>query len=163
MKRLLFLGILTLLLMSSWAGAAETDWKWDLYLIVPKASVNASVITTFAQIYVTGGSGETLANEKKCFDSVVRLSLSGAMPVTHYGLSTPVKPAMLAPFVALLNSLSGCSAVGVAHTDLTNHPIHEVIQSTMAGVTEGQILTWDQTLQYLNTQWGLKVIPNVVP
>jgi len=157
MKKLLI--IIWLVLLPSLVWADDTVWPWDLYLIVPKPTVTVAKMNAFASIYHNNGSGESAANEYLAFNSVVKFSLTGVTPVTHYGMICPVRQGMVGPMNTWTNSLSGASYVAVAAVPLTNHVDHEVIGSTVAGITAGQIIYWDGLVQYLHDTWGLQVIP----
>ena len=71
-----------------------TEWKWRLYLFVLASDNSATNRNAFANIFVDNASGESVEDERKVLDRVMRLSTSGNVPAQVLGVSTLAKAAM---------------------------------------------------------------------
>lgn len=86
---------------------ADSNWQWYVMgLFVKESDVTPENKAAFAAIFATNGSGETIADESKLFDNVLRLSVSGELPAQVYGLAVPLKPEMREPMEGFLDTLS---------------------------------------------------------
>lgn len=136
-----------------------TDWKWRIYLFVRAADDTAGNRQAFAEIYVNNGSGESLADEKRMLDSVVRLSTTGQEPAQAFGVNTVAKTSMRGAFKALLDALTNARYAAVASVAHGQWQEHELVLTNFPVTPSGQIVTWERALQYLEAEFGLKVIP----
>ena len=135
-----------------------TQWLWRIYLFIRSIDNTAQNRTAFASVFVNGGSMETLANEHRMFDNAVRFSISGNEPAQVFGISTVAKSSMRDDLKAVLDSLTNARygvVASVVHGSweenklaLTNFPI----------IPNGQIVTWQNALTFLNNEFGLQVI-----
>jgi hypothetical protein len=135
-----------------------TDWKWRIFLFVRQADNTPENRQAFASIYVDNGSLETLENELKLFDRVVKFSASGELPATAFGANVPAQGAMRDAFKTFLDSLTNAQYVVVANTALPQYEDGELIQTTFNVTPSGQQFTWEDTLQYISTNFGQQVI-----
>ena len=139
-----------------------TQWIWRIYLFVRATDATNANKTALAQIYVDGGAGETLANEKRMFDSVVRLSPTGAEPATVFGINLTAKQGMKDDFLAFFAGLSPQTAwaalTNTAYNDFADGEVLAV-SDTLDPTFVGTTATWQNALAYLRNQYGLKVIP----
>jgi hypothetical protein len=138
-----------------------TDWKWRLMLFVPVTMNTADNRTSFAEVFVNNGSGETLADERKMFDNAMRLSITGTLPVLAYGISVLVKSDMrddMNAFIDDLNDgLTGANRAQwytVANTDFAQRRDGTLIASTRNTVDGmiGQRFTIQDALNDLGVQ-----------
>lgn len=136
-----------------------TDWKWKVFLFVRAADATTANKRKFADIYVDNGSLETVTNELKMFDSVVRLSTTGEEPAQAFGINCPAKTSMRDGFRALLDELTDARYAVVANTKLPNFEDGELVLTNFPVTPNGQIVTWDDALAYLESEFGLLVIP----
>jgi hypothetical protein len=85
-----------------------TEWIANLLLAVPVPLHNtAQNRDAFASIFVNGGSGESLANERLMFQKAIPLARSGAPTVqVGIGLSVPVKASMRTEIENLITTLN---------------------------------------------------------
>lgn len=137
-----------------------TEWKWGLGIWLAKTSVTPEAKAAFRQIYVDHGSGETAANEDLMWNSVRKYSATGIAPATWYGTYTPAKTTMRDAFLAWLSTY-GATYVGVAAVDLPNYEENEVLQTNLAGVNVGDIITFDEAEAIFCSVNGLIRIPEV--
>ena len=142
-----------------------TEYKFRLFLFVRKSDANQTNRQALASIYVNNGSGESLADEVKMFDTVVRLSATGEEPAQVFGLNLTAKPAMKDEFIAFVGSLTNPAYIALANTTLQNYADGEVIlaSSNLPQSAVGKIITWKQALGYLDNALGLQVIPEPDP
>ena len=135
-----------------------TEWKWRIYLFVRAADVTAANKSAFANTYVNNGSGEMLEDERKMFDSVVRLSASGNEPAQAVGINTVAKTSMRDGFKTLLDSLTNARYAVVASVELPNYQESELVMTNFPVTPNGQIVSWDKALEYIESEFGLVVI-----
>lgn len=135
-----------------------TDWPWRLYFFVRAADNTPANRQALAQIFIDGGSGQTLAQELDMFDNVVALSTSGDPPAQAYGINTAVKPSMRDGFVDLLQQLTNARYAVVANTELQNFAYLELALTNFPVTPNGQIVSWQTALSYLESEFGLLVI-----
>ena len=135
-----------------------TEWKWRIYLFVRAIDVTASNRSAFANIYVNNGSGESLEDERKMFDSVVRLSASGNEPAQAVGINTVAKTSMRDGFKSLLDSLTNARYAVVASVGLPGYQENELVLTNFDVTPNGQIVSWDMALEYIESEFGLVVI-----
>lgn len=135
-----------------------TLWKYRIMLFVRASDVTPANKQAFADIYVNGGSGETIEDEKKMFNTMVRLSTSGEEPAQAFGVSTAAKLSMRDGFKALLDGLTNARYAIVANTDLLNYADNELMMTNFPITPSGQIVTWNKALNYIENEFGLKVI-----
>lgn len=143
---------------------AETEWKWRIMLFVRAADNTPANRQAFSQIFVDGGSGESLENEEKIFDSAVRLSTTGQLPAQAFGVSTAAKGTMRTAIKALLDSLTNARYVVVANTTLPQYADGELIDTNFDGLTpSGQIFTWQDTLDFIFAEFGVQpIVPETI-
>ena len=132
-----------------------TTWKWRIYLFVRVAVTSATNKTAFANIYVNNGSGESLEDERKMFDSVVRLSVSGDEPAQAVGINTVAKTSMRDGFKSLLDNLTNARYAVVASVELPNYQESELVMTNFDVTSNGQIVSWDMALEYIESEFGL--------
>lgn len=130
-----------------------TEWQWRIFFFVRAVDATAENKNALADIYVNNGGMETRANELKMFLNPVKLSTTGNLPAQAFGFSTPAKTAMRDAFKALLDSLTNARYAVVAHDTGI------LTRCNMAGLTLGQVVTWESALASLNAEFGLVVIP----
>lgn len=138
-----------------------TLWKWRLYLFVLTADNTAANRQSFAEAYVNNGSGESLADERKMLDSVLRLSTSGNAPAQVLGVSTLAKAAMRD---ALRDFVDGLSQSLWYVTSNQRANLDALLATNDAGVVvSGQ--TWElaDCLGRLDALRGLRVIVDLTP
>ena len=126
-----------------------TDWKWRLLLFVPAAAGTAENRTAFAEAFVDNGSGETLEDERKMFDSVARLSVSGNEPVQAFAISTLVKASMRDALKTLIDGIPNAEWYVLANGGLPSWNGGELIQSSRSSV-DGLIGTQFEFADALN-------------
>ena len=136
-----------------------TEWKFKVYLFVRAVDATAANRQALAQILVDNGGMEVLQDELKMFDSVHRFSLTGEEPAQVYGLSIPAKLAMRDDFVTFLGTLTNARYAVTANTDLVNYDENELILTNFPITPNGQLVTWDTALNYLENEFGLIEIP----
>ena len=112
----------------------------------------------FADIFVNNGSGETIEDEKKMFDNTVRLSMNGEEPAQALGVSSAVKLSMRDGLKTLLDGLTNARYAVVANTDLPNYDDGELMLTNFPVTPNGQIVSWQNALIYIENGFGLKVI-----
>ena len=135
-----------------------TEWKWRVYLFVRAADVTAVNKSAFANIYVNNGSGESLEDERKMFDSVVRLSASGNEPAQAVGINTVAKTSMRDDFKTLLDNLTNARYAVVASVELPDYQESELVLTNFDVTPNGQIVSWDMALKYVEKEFGLVII-----
>lgn len=141
-----------------------TEWKWRIYLFVRAVDATPANKQALAQIYVDGGSGETLENEARLLDSVTGFSQIGQPPAQAYGVNLTAKTGMRDAFKALLDGLTNARYGVVANTDLPNYSEGELVLTNWPGIIpNGQIVTWEQAKQLVMDEFGLVEITPEVP
>ena len=141
---------------------SETDWRFRMYLFVRAVDATAQNKAAFGAIFANNGGLETAENEARAFDNCVRLSVSGEAPAQAFGVNTAIKPAMRDELKTFLDGLTNARYVVVANTDLANYRDGEFILTNFVDPDPdptGRIVTWQNTLAYLNREFGLQVIP----
>lgn len=138
-----------------------TLWKWRVFMFVRAVDATAANRNALAAIYVNNGSGETLQNELKMFNSVVRFSNTGEEPAQVYGLNLTAQTNMKDQFISLIQGLTNPAWVVLANTTLPEHLDGEVvtISANLPQNAIGQIITWEQAKTYLFNQFGMLEIP----
>jgi hypothetical protein len=137
-----------------------TEWRFRLYLFVRAVDATAANKRTVAEYFANNGSGETVASELEMFDNVVRLSTTGDPPAQAFGINTPVKLAMREAIVGFMSQLTSPRWAAVANTDLENWQEYELIATNFDVTPNGQIVSWQAALDYLENEFGLIVIPD---
>ena len=132
-----------------------TEWKWRIYLFVRAVDVIPANRTAFANIYVNNGSGESLADERKMFDTVVRLSASGNEPAQAVGINTVAKTSMRDEFKSLLDSLTNARYAVVASVESLSYQESELVMTNFDVTPNGQIVSWNKALNYIEKEFGL--------
>ena len=135
-----------------------TDWKWRLMLFIRAVNDTSSNRQAFAEIYVNNGSLETLEDELKIFISMVRLSSTGKEPAKAFGISTPAKTTMKDEFKILLDGLTNARYAVIANTKLQNYQDGELVLTNFDVEPNGQIVTWENALQFIQNEFGFQVI-----
>ena len=135
-----------------------TEWKWRIYLFVRAVDVTAANRQALAEIYTNNGSGETVVDELKMFLSVVRLSTTGNEPAQAFGINTVAKTAMRDEFKSLLDTLTNARYAVVASVELPGYQEHELVMTNFDVTPNGQIVSWDAALKYIENEFGLVVI-----
>jgi len=138
-----------------------SEWKFRCFLFIRAVDATGANKRALARVYVDNGSGETLEDELKMFDSVVRLSVTGAEPAQVFGINLTAKQTMRDAFINLISGLTQPAWAVLANTTLPQYADGEVIavSPTLNPNFVGMQATWEQALQYLENQYGLKVIP----
>lgn len=138
-----------------------TRWLYHLYLFLRPADATRATKTALAQIYVDHGSGESLANERKMFDTMTRLSVSGAEPAQVFGFSLTATQAIYDGIMARTAGFDDPFWFVVANTTLPDHADGELIALTpnLPKYVLGTVLTWTEALGILEQAHGLRVIP----
>jgi hypothetical protein len=126
-------------------------------IFVRAADNTAGNRQSFAEIYANNGSGESVDDESKLFDSVTRLSTSGEEPAQVLGLNTPVKATMRDAMRSFLDTLSQSFYVVVANVDLPQYDKGEFMLSNLIAEWTGEY-TWQDALDYLYAERELRVI-----
>ena len=138
-----------------------TEWKWRIYLFVRATDTTNANKNALAQIYVDGGAGETLENEKRMFNGVVRLSTTGAEPATVFGINLTAKQGMKDAFLTFFAGLSAqtvwAALTNTAYNDFADGEVLAV-SDTLDPTFVGTTATWQNALTYLENQYGLQVI-----
>jgi hypothetical protein len=135
-----------------------TEWKWRMMLFVRAVDNTPENKQAFGQIFVDGGSGETLANESKAWDSVVRFSATGQAPAQAFGLETAVKASMRDEIKTFIAGLTNAHYVVVANTQFPQYAQNELIETTFDITPSGQIMYWQDVVDYIYAQFGQQVI-----
>lgn len=136
-----------------------TLWKWRIFLFVRRVDATTANKTALASIYVNHGSGETLENELRMFDSVVKFSTTGALPAQVYGINLTAQTAMKDEFVAFVRTLTDARWAVVANTTLPQYADGELVATNFPVTPNGQIVDWETAKQYLFNHYGLREIP----
>jgi hypothetical protein len=93
-----------------------TLWQWRLLMVAPLIAATLANRNALADI-IAASSGETQANERKMFDSAVKVALV-ATPLVQagWGLSFPVKQTMRDDLQALITTINaGQTAINRIH------------------------------------------------
>lgn len=135
-----------------------TDWLWRIYLFIRQQDNTAQNRTNFANAFVNNGSGETLVNERKLFNNVVRFSTTGEEPAQVFGISTTAKTSMRGDFKTVLDNLANARYAVVANVPHGLWAENELALTNFSITPSGQIVTWQNALTYLNNEFGLFVI-----
>ena len=135
-----------------------TLWKYRVTLFIRALDATLANKRAFADIFINGGSGETLADEIKMFDHVIRLSTSGVAPAQAFGVSTVAQLSMKDELKTLLDGLTDARYVISANTTLQNYADNELIATNFPVTPNGQIVTLQKALTYIENEFGLKVI-----
>jgi len=137
-----------------------TLWKWRLFLFVRAGDNTAENRQTFAHIFADNTSGESVENESKLFNAVVRFSVSGELPAQVLGINTCVKTDMRDAMEAFLDTLTLSRYYAVANVDLPNFDAGELLKANGGSGVIGQPFTWQDALDDLYAERGLQVIDN---
>lgn len=119
-----------------------------------------------AQVFVDGGSGQTLADELEMFDNVAGFSLSGQPPAQAFGINTAAKATMRDGFINLLQQLTNARYAVIANTNMTERQLAdtELFATNFPITINGQLVTWTTALNYLENEFGLlPIIPETQP
>jgi hypothetical protein len=135
----------------------KTEWKFRVYLFIRQADVTEQVKDDFVSIFTNNGSGETAANERKMFDTLVKFSLDGELPAVAYGVQFAAKPAMKDDFVSFLIAYPTARYVVAANSRLYDlgYLDGELIATNFDVTPNGQIVTWDKVTKFLENEFGL--------
>ena len=139
-----------------------TQWKWRIYLFVRSIDASVGNKTALANIYVNNDSGESLENELKMFLTVTQLSASGNLPVRAYGISMVAKTSMRDGFKTLLDGLTNARYAVVASVPVQGYKENELVMTNFDVIPNGQIVAWDDALNYIENEFGLVVIPSAI-
>lgn len=140
-----------------------TTWLWRIYLFIRQQDNTAQNRTNFANAFVDNGSLETLVNERKLFNSVVRLSISGNEPAQVFGISTVAKTSMRNDLKTVLDGLTNARYGVVASVAHSSWQENELAITNFPVTPSGQIVTWQNVLTFLNNEFGLQVIEPDIP
>jgi hypothetical protein len=135
-----------------------TEWKWRLFLFVRAADATAENKLAFGHIFADNTSGETVENESRLLDAVVRLSTSGEAPAQVFGINTAVKADMRTALQAFLDTLSQSRYYGVANITLPNYGMGDLLKANGGSGVIGEPFTWQDALDDLYNERGLQVI-----
>jgi hypothetical protein len=119
--------------------------------------VTEQVKDDFVSIFVDNDSGESAADERKMFDTLVKFSLDGELPAVAYGVSFAAKPSMKDDFVSFLAAYPTARYVVAANSRLYDLNYHdgELIATNFDVTPSGQIVTWDKVTKYLENEFSL--------
>lgn len=140
---------------------SETLWKWRMFLFVRAVDATATNKAAYGAIFANNGSLETAENEARVWDNCVRLSVSGETPAQAFGVNTAIKAGMQQALRDFLDTLTNAKYVVVANTTLANFADGEFILTNFVDPTPdpvGHLVTWNRTLEWLDTEFGLQVI-----
>lgn len=132
-----------------------TDWKWRVYLFMRASDITPQVKDIVAHIFVDNGGIESLANESKMFDQVIKFSQSGDLPAIAYGISFVAKSDMKDAFVNFLQAYPNARYVVSANTELPNWEDGELIATNFDVTPNGQIVDWSIIIKFLENEFGL--------
>lgn len=132
-----------------------TNWKWRVYLFMRVVDVTAQVKNAVAHLFVDNGGLETLDNESKMFDGVVKFSQTGDEPAIAYGVSFVAKSDMKDAFVNFLQAYPNARYVVSANTELPNWADGELIATNFDVTPNGQIVDWSKIIKFLENEFGL--------
>jgi hypothetical protein len=100
---------------------AESAWKVRIMLFVRAVDNTPDNRQAFGEIFANNGSGESVENESGLFNTVYRLSVSGAAPAQVFGLETALLlPDMRTDMQAFLDTLTLSRYYVTANYDLPN-------------------------------------------
>ncbi len=139
-----------------------TNWLWRVYLFIRSVDNTLTNRNAFAAAFVDNGSMETMANERKLFGGATRFSLTGNDPVQAFGVNTAAKKEMRDDLKDVLDSLTNGRYAVVANIAHGPWQEHELALTNFPVVPAGQIVTWSVALTYLENEFGLIVIPEVI-
>jgi hypothetical protein len=135
-----------------------TDWKWRLFLFVKASDNTPDNRQAFGHIFADNTSGETVEDESRLFDAVVRLSTSGEAPAQVFGINTAVKAEMRTALQAFLGTLSQSRYYAVANITLPNYGMGDLLKANGGSGVIGESFTWQDALDDLYNERGLQVI-----
>lgn len=123
-----------------------TQWIARLYFFVPTSAVNATLRDTVANAFVNNNSGESLVNERKLVNGLVRLSTTGNEPAQALAINTVVKASMRDAIKTIIQSVNQSAWYVVSNRDgLTvqgqTYNESELIESGGLATADGQIGT----------------------
>lgn len=137
----------------------KTEWKYRMYLFVRAIDATAANKEALAGILVNNGSGESLENERKMLNNVMKFSINGEEPPQVYGICTAVKMEMRDAFASFIQGLINARYVVVANTKrLVGYQDEELILTNFDIEPNGQIVTKEAVLHYLENEYGLNEI-----
>ncbi len=140
-----------------------TDWLWRIYLFIRQQDNTAQNRNDFANAFVNGGSLETVANERKLFNSAVRFSTTGNDPVQAFGINTAAKKSMRDDLKDVLDNLTDARYAVVANVAHGSWQENELALTNFPSITpSGQIATWQSALTLLENEFGLLVIEPII-
>lgn len=139
-----------------------TEWLWCIYLFIRVADNTAQNRNDFASAFVNNGSGESLADERKLFNGVSRFSVSGEEPAQVFGISTAAKKSMRDDLKTVLDGLTNARYAVVASVAHGTWLEDELALTNFPVTPSGQIVSWQTALAYLNSEFGLQVIEEVI-
>ncbi len=139
-----------------------TDWLWRIYLFIRAVDNTAQNRTDFANAFVNNGSMETLVNERKLFNGAVRFSMDGNEPVIAFGINTAAKKEMRDDLKVILDNLTNARYAVVANIAHGQWQENELALTNFPITPSGQIVHWQNALTFLDNEFGLQVIPEVL-
>lgn len=148
-----------------------SSWKVRMMLFVRAVDNTAENRQAFGEIFANNGSGESVANESKLLDAVIRLSTSGELPAQALGLETALLlPDMRDDIRDFLDTLTQSRYCVIANIPLAQYFQGELIEDNKGAVSLPTLVgvpPWDTTpftmqdaLADLFTERGLQVIPD---
>lgn len=142
-----------------------TTWQWRLDLAVAESQNTQTNRDALCDCLANNGSYATRIQEAEMFNRVVRLSVTGALPVQAFGLTIPVKQAMRDCFETFLAGLSSARWFAVRVSDdtlvLTNSAFAVVGTSpwtrndSLQAINEERIANSQQPLQKIPDTSGV--------
>jgi hypothetical protein len=134
-----------------------SEWKGRFIGFARATDNTADNRQALAEIFANNGSLETVENERACFDSVTRYSVSGEMPAQMMGINTLIKVAMWNPIRSLWEeTLTDGRYFVVANVDVTYqgtlYKAGELVETNSAFATPGQPCTYEDAVTAINAE-----------
>lgn len=111
-----------------------SGWHYRLYFFLTISEMNPGRKTALATIFSNNGSGESKDDEKKMFDSCVRMSITGSEPATYYALNTAMLPQMRAPLTGFVHAISQSRYYVVMNYEYGGNFAGELVESDDVGI-----------------------------
>lgn len=141
----------------------QSNWKIRLMLFVRAVDVTVENKITFGTIFSANGSGETAENESRLLDKTTRLSVSGEEPAQVFGINTAILlPDMRIAVRNFINTLPQVRYYIVSNIDTDYYNEGDYIESNKDGLVWLGGFTWQDALNDLYTERGLRVIPPAI-
>lgn len=140
-----------------------TQWKGRFHGFAAAANNTPENRQTLAEIFANNGSGETVASEKKAFDSVRRYNTTGDPedPVQIMAISSLIKPVMWNPIKTLWEETLTNARYFVTANDVVNYlgteyQYGELAETNSEYATTGEQFSFDDGLDAINAERAAK-------